>query len=80
MRNVDLQLADQVMRTDNPTLGICTVKQIKDHWVTFYRPYTHTADFSHTGGVICYTGVETWKEEYSDERSDWTLVTRKVIK
>lgn len=36
-----------------------TVCQIHtDGTVDLFRPYTHTADFSYTGGVICYVGIE----------------------
>lgn len=38
--------------------GSATVKQIKDSVLTFFRPYTHTAEFAYTGGVICYVGME----------------------
>lgn len=39
-----------------------TVSQVHaDGTVDLFRPYTHTADFSYTGGVICYVGIETIK-------------------
>jgi len=43
---------------------ICKVH--KDGSVDVFRPYTHTADFSMSGGegataVLCYVGVETVK-------------------
>ena len=77
MNNNELQLADRVTR-DN-TLGVVTVKQIKNGQITFFRPYTHTADFSYTGGVICYVGVEEWSESV-DIHNNWTLVTRTPLK
>ena len=83
-KNSELQLADQVTRHD--TLGVVTVKQIKDGFITFFRPYTHTADFSHTGGVICYVGIEEWKEDvgkssfYGKSGGEWTLIDRKELK
>lgn len=40
---------------DNAT--VCQVNE--DGTVNLFRPYTHTADFSYTGGVICYVGIET---------------------
>lgn len=35
---------------------VCKVNE--DGTVNLFRPYTHTADFSYTGGVICYVGIE----------------------
>ena len=77
MLNSELQLADQVTR-DNIN-GVLTVKQIKDGMITFFRPYTHTNDFSYTGGVICYVGVEEWSEEI-DRSIESTLISRKSLK
>lgn len=38
----------------------CTVCKVNpDGTVNLFRPYTHTADFPYTGGVICYVGIET---------------------
>jgi len=76
--NAELQLADQVSRPG--TLGIVAVKQIQDGIVTFFRPYTHTADFSYTGGVLCYVGIEEWKEETNRTLQQWTLVSRKRLR
>lgn len=59
----DLVVGDTVVldtMIDSP-YGACTVKQIRDGWVTFFRPYVHTDDFIYTGGVICYVGIEEWK-------------------
>ena len=78
MLNSELQLADQLTRKG--TLGVVTVKQIKDNVITFFRPYTHTADFSYTGGVICYVGTEEWNEEIDRTVGDWTLVRRTPLK
>jgi hypothetical protein len=80
MKNSELQLADQVTREEPNTLGVCTVKQINGGKIHFFRPYTHTSDFSCTSGVICYVGVEEWAEEISDTRSDWALIARKPLK
>jgi hypothetical protein len=44
--------------TGNP-YSHCTVCKVNDDGtVNLFRPYTHTADFSYTGGVICYVGIE----------------------
>lgn len=53
----ELRLADYVEATDGP-FGTAIVSQIRDGMITFYRPYGVNADFSYTGGVICYTGLE----------------------
>jgi hypothetical protein len=39
---------------DNAT--VCKVHE--DGTVDLFRPYTHTADYSYTGGVICYVGID----------------------
>jgi len=82
MRKVaELQLADTVQLVDNPAaFSHCTVKQIKDGVVTLFRPYVHTADFSHTGGVICYIGTEEWKIAVTDTRTEFDLIDRKELK
>ena len=80
MNNSELQIADKVYRERNPELGVSVVKQIKDGAITFFRPYPHTADFSYTGGVICYFGIEEWDEFVDDKRSDWVLVERKALR
>ena len=61
IRTDELQLGDMV--TQNPyqrgaPWSTCIVKQISDDEVTLFRPYGTTADFSYTGGVICYVGIE----------------------
>ena len=79
----ELRLADRVMRMANGEpdleLGIMTVKQIKDGAVHFFRPYTNTADFSCTSGVICYVGVEEFRVA-ADSSSEWFLLRRKELK
>ncbi len=37
------------------------VKQIESTIITFFRPYGVTANFTYSGGVICYTGIEEIK-------------------
>ena len=76
----DLQLADIVMDADRPHQGLMAVKQIKDGNITLFRPYPHTADFSCTSGVICYTGVEEWTVRIDDTRNQWELVSRQVVR
>jgi hypothetical protein len=83
-----LQLADRIvsLTTDragtqvpDAAMGLITVKQVTDKEVTLFRPYTHTADFSSTGGVICYVGIEEWKVEIRDDVS-WQLITRTTLR
>lgn len=85
LSNRQLKLADKILRlyTDYETgaemadveLGPITVKNITDDEVTLFRTYTHTADFSSTGGVICYVGIEEWKVEMNSV-SFWRLIRR----
>jgi hypothetical protein len=53
----ELKLADKVRLFDQ-AYGDATVKQIKEDCVILTRPYVQTADFSYTGGVITYIGIE----------------------
>lgn len=62
-----LALGDVVRLIDDAAYGCGTVQQITADEVHVFRPYVHTADFSYTGGVICYIGTETvklWKRDY----------------
>lgn len=52
-----LQLADVVKLGHGP-YDYATVKKITETDVVFFRPYVATESFSHTGGVICYVGIE----------------------
>jgi hypothetical protein len=56
----DLKLGD-VVQLDIESYRDATVKQIKDGEITLFRPYVQTADFSYTGGVMCYVGIEEFK-------------------
>lgn len=67
----DLKLGDVIQAFDHDCFGCATVKKIDESSIYLYRPYVHHADFSCTGGVICYTGIE----EYSIAR-DGTLYHR----
>lgn len=80
MKNSELQLADRVCRLDDPSLGTSVVKQIENGVITFFRPYPHTGDFSWTGGVLCYVGIEQWTESVDDDRTDWHLLDRKALR
>jgi hypothetical protein len=60
----ELRLADCVEAVDGP-YGTAIVKQIANGIITFFRPYAANADFSHTGGVICYLGIEEFTRSVS---------------
>jgi hypothetical protein len=53
----ELRLGDVVQVWDGPW-GTATIHQIADDCVFFERPYGARADFSFTGGVLCYVGIE----------------------
>lgn len=74
----DLKLADKIMLPSDPTLGVSVVKNVTDYEVTLFRPYPETADFSYSGGVICYVGIE----EFSIPRNgvEYLLIGRKELK
>lgn len=57
----DLKLADTVQLWQERDWGTAIVKQIKDGFITLFRPYGTTSDFSHTGGVTCYVGIEEFQ-------------------
>ncbi len=84
IKNDQLQIADRVVSLyldgqPDLELGVQTVKQVKDGTVTMFRPYTHTADFSSTGGVICYVGVEEYQMEVDTDRQ-WILISRTTLR
>jgi len=48
-----------------------TVKNIKPNGdIELFRPFVATADFSYTGGVICYVGIE----EFASPPGEFELV------
>ena len=75
----EMQLADTIRLFDCEPYGDATVRQITEEEVLLDRPYTHSADFSYTGGVILYTGIERctlWK----GSKKLYTLLDRKELK
>jgi hypothetical protein len=78
-----LQLADRVIpiSADGVDLesGIVTVKNIADGTVHLFRPYTHTAGFSTTSGVICYVGIEEYSMDIHHAR-EWHLISRTILR
>lgn len=66
VKGTELELGDvvRVLPADAPDpYRDSTVINIKDGWITLFRPYATTADFSYTGGVIPYIGVSEFKVE-----------------
>ncbi len=58
----ELRLGDVVRTAGPPEPYIdCTVKQIRATGVLLFRPFVHTSDFTYTGGVICYVGIEEFE-------------------
>jgi hypothetical protein len=59
VKATDLRIGDVVRLNDLPW-STSIVKNIKDNLIHLWRPYGTTADFTYTGGVICYTGTEDY--------------------
>lgn len=74
----ELQLGDFVSLFPDEPFSTSIVKQIKDGRVTLFRPYGTTADFSYTGGVITYIGIEDFSLDISDNMI--TLYRRTTLK
>lgn len=75
----DLKLADVVELGGVNGYGTATIERIADGMVHLFRPYTMTADFSCSGGVICYIGVEHFSV-FQDSDRTFKLVGRKELK
>lgn len=56
----ELKLTDQIRLFEDP-YGWATVREITEEEVILTRPYIATADFSYTGGVMTYIGLEEVK-------------------
>lgn len=67
-----LKLAD-VIRLDADKFADAIVCQITDTEVILRRPYMQAEDFSYTGGVITYIGLEEFK---ADKQRTFKLVYR----
>lgn len=77
VKRKDLQLGDVVSLFPEQPFSTCIVKQIKDGYITLFRPYGVSADFSYTGGVLTYTGIEEFDIE---DASLIALYERKNLK
>jgi hypothetical protein len=73
----DLQLADVVM-VHRSAFGTAVVTKVEEREVELFRPYATTADFSYTGGVIPYIGIETYKLPRNN--TVYTVVARKTLR
>lgn len=75
----DLKLADTIISLGT---GACwnnaLVKQITDNDIMLFRPHGTTADFSYTGGVICYIGIEEFTIPKND--CEYEVLERKNLK
>lgn len=85
LRPSELRLGDtvQLMSDDGPTMrsfGCSIVKQVEDDSVTLFRPYGATANFSYTGGVICYVGIDTHKVYKTPDVQMYMLLDKKKLR
>lgn len=72
-----LKLGD-VVKLGNGPYDYATVKNVTETDVVFFRPYVATEDFSHTGGVICYVGIEEFSVPRSN-RNMFEVFQRKTL-
>jgi hypothetical protein len=76
----ELRLADTILATSGGRMpwDTCIVSKVTDTEVKLFRPYGTTADFSSSGGVICYIGIE----EFTIPRDtrEVTLLNRKELR
>lgn len=89
LKTTELQLGDVVRQLGHiDAFNTCVVVSIsaticpatgKSGAVHLFRPYAITSDFSHTGGVIPYVGIETYSVEF-ERSTEWELLTRKTVK
>lgn len=73
VKGSELRLAD-VVRLNAEAFADAVVSNITDKEIFFFRPYATTADFSYTGGVIPYIGIEQFRAYAKD--ADYVLVRR----
>ena len=73
----ELKLGDVVRlqpEIPNTPFHELTVVQATKEAITFFRHYTHLADFTYSGGVIPYVGTETFQAPISMSH-DYLLLT-----
>ena len=59
LKPAELVLGDRVNLLPGEDYGWATVVNITADTVELVRPYVHIGDFTYTGGVLHYIGVET---------------------
>ena len=74
----ELQIGDTV-RDGHYEWNTKIVKKKDKENITFFRPYGTTANFTYTGGVICYVGIEEYQVPLSDYK-DYTLLNRQELR
>lgn len=74
----ELKLGDVVSTHPEDPFSTCVVRKIVDGMVHLYRPYAVTSDFSYTGGVIPYIGIEEFAI-HADSR-EVKLYSRKEVR
>lgn len=80
----ELRLTDVILCERINTYCTATVKRIRSEphakvILTLFRPYVATDDFSHTGGVTCYVGIEEW-DVYPRPGETFIVLERKELK
>lgn len=80
MKARDLQLGDVIDIGSMGSAGWTTaiVKQIEGGNVHLFRPYGTTADFSYTGGVICYVGMEQYTVPLSSDMEFYVHIRQEL--
>lgn len=74
-----LQIGDTI-QLDLPEWNSAIVKNIDaDGRIQLFRPYGTTADFTYTGGVICYIGIEEYYRA-PDANVMFTLLSRRKLR
>ena len=75
----ELKLADTVRTTEGDVPWACgTIVQVSSNTVRIFRVYGITADFSYTGGVIPYIGVEEY--DINKDDTEYFVFSRKKLK
>lgn len=79
IRTKEIQLGDVVSLFPDDPFSTAIVRQIKDGFIHLFRPYVTIADFSYTGGVIPYIGIEDYTISV-DQDIAITLYERRTLK
>lgn len=71
----ELRLGD-VIQCFEGAYGTGTVTQVTETEIVVTRPYIQVSDFSYTGGLIPYTGLETIRMSRDVERDPFLVYNR----